>query len=65
MLRGETEARAFCSCPPRPLSSQRKVAVLYCRAGQGSEEEMVSLGQEFVKPGDLRIEELVLGPTPQ
>lgn len=28
-------------CPPAPqLSFQRKVGVLYCRAGQGSEEEM-------------------------
>lgn len=40
MQAGETEARAFCSYPPLQLSFQRKVGVLYCRAGQGSEEEM-------------------------
>lgn len=34
------EANA-CVPPPAPqLSFQRKVGVLYCRAGQGSEEEM-------------------------
>lgn len=44
---GGTEACAFCLCPlcPAPdpqtqLSFQRKVGILYCRAGQGSEEEM-------------------------
>lgn len=39
---GGTEARAFSLCPPRPpqLSFQRKVGILYCRADQGSEEEM-------------------------
>lgn len=35
-----TEACAFCLCPPPQLSFQRKVGILYCRAGQGSEEEM-------------------------
>ena len=35
-LRPEPSA---CALPPQ-LSFQRKVGILYCRAGQGSEEEM-------------------------
>lgn len=35
-----TEAWASRLRPPLQLSFQRKVGILYCRAGQGSEEEM-------------------------
>lgn len=35
-----TEACAFCLYPAPQLSFQRKVGILYCREGQGSEEEM-------------------------